>query len=81
MEKEIMSLIKKMVKVDIPIKQNMYLIQDLKFDSLSFYELVLNIEEKYNIHFEEEDIWKIQTVGDIIKNIKEKRRIICEKES
>ena len=46
-------------------------IEDLGADSLDIVELVMALEEEYDIEISDEDAEKIQTVGDAIKYIQE----------
>ena len=46
-------------------------INDLGADSLDVVELVMAMEEEFNIEIPEEDAEKIQTVGDAVKYITE----------
>lgn len=45
---------------------------DLGADSLDVVELVMKIEETFDIEVPDEDAEKIQTVGDAVKYIKDK---------
>lgn len=40
--------------------------EDLKADSLDLTELVMKLEEEYDIDIPEEDVEEIKTVGDIL---------------
>jgi len=46
--------------------------EDLGADSLDVVELVMAIEEKFDIEVPDEDAEKIRTVGDAVNYIKEK---------
>jgi len=46
-------------------------IEDLGADSLDIVELVMALEEEYDIEISDEDAEKIQTVGDAINYIAE----------
>ncbi len=46
--------------------------EDLGADSLDVVELVMAIEEKFNIEVPDEDAERIRTVGDAVNYIKEK---------
>ncbi|MGH2446988.1 MAG: acyl carrier protein [Chloroflexota bacterium] len=45
--------------------------EDLNADSLDLVELIMSLEEEFNIEISEEEAEKIQTVGDAIEYIKE----------
>jgi acyl carrier protein len=45
-------------------------VDDLGADSLDLVELVMALEEEYNMELSDEDAEKIQTVGDAIEYIK-----------
>ena len=48
------------------------IVKDLGADSLDVIEMLMSLEEEYNITVPEEDVVNIKTVGDIIKIIGEK---------
>jgi acyl carrier protein len=54
------------------VKENSHFIDDLGADSLDTVELVMAFEEKFDIEIKDEDAEKIQTVGDVIKYMKDK---------
>lgn len=45
---------------------------DLRADSLDVVELVMELEEKFEIEIPEEDFEKIKTVGDLVRYIEGK---------
>lgn len=47
-------------------------IDDLGADSLDIVELVMEMEEKFNIQIEDSELQKIRTVGDVIAFLKNK---------
>jgi acyl carrier protein len=47
-------------------------VQDLGADSLDIVELVMALEEEFNIEIPDEDADKLQTVGEAIEYIEEK---------
>lgn len=53
------------------VKEDATFVDDLKADSLDIVELVMNIEEEFEMEIPDEDSEKIVTVGDVVKYIKE----------
>ncbi len=49
-------------------------IEDLGADSLDTVELVMALEEEFNIEVPDEQAEKLQTVGDVIKHIEESQK-------
>ena len=45
---------------------------DLEADSLDLFEVVMGIEDEYNVEIPSEDLEKIYTVGDVIDYLKAK---------
>lgn len=56
------------------ITEEAHFIEDLGADSLDTVELVMALEEEFGIEISDEDAEKIQTVGDVIKYIKEHQK-------
>lgn len=48
-------------------------VKDLGADSLDVMEMLMNIEEEFNLTVPEEDAVNIKTVGDIVKLIDSKK--------
>lgn len=48
-------------------------IDDLEADSLDIVELMMELEETFDIEIPDEDAEKISTVGDIVEYIKERQ--------
>lgn len=56
-------------KMDKPkgdITEEMSIVNDLGADSLDQVELMMDIEDKFDLHIPEEEAEKIQTIGDAI---------------
>jgi acyl carrier protein len=47
-------------------------VDDLGADSLDNVELIMALEEEFNIEIPDEDAEKMKTVGDVVKYIEEK---------
>ncbi|MCH5278529.1 MAG: acyl carrier protein [Christensenellaceae bacterium] len=54
------------------VKVDSRLIEDLRADSLDIVELVMGLEERYNIEIPDEDLVTIKTVGDVVNYIESK---------
>ena len=52
------------------VKEDSKFIEDLGADSLDVVELVMALEEKFDIEIPDEDAEKISTVGDAVEYIK-----------
>ena len=46
--------------------------EDLNADSLDLFELVMALEDEYSVEIPAEELEKLTTVGDVMKNKKEK---------
>ncbi len=53
------------------IKEESKFVEDLGADSLDVVELIMELEEKFDIEIPDSDAEKIATVGDVIKYIEE----------
>ena len=53
------------------VTENTKLIDELKFDSLAFMMMAMEIEAEFNIRFD--GPVKLETVGDVIKYIQERQ--------
>ncbi len=45
------------------------LLAELELDSLALYEIVIELEEKYDLQISDEEIDKIRTMGDVVQYI------------
>ncbi|WP_456403682.1 acyl carrier protein [Hydrogenimonas sp.] len=55
------------------VKMESKFVEDLGADSLDVVELVMALEEKFNIEIPDDQAEKIQTVGDAVKFIEENK--------
>lgn len=69
MEKRLLNTIQSLSPYEIVIDDNCNLTKDLGFDSLKIVELIFQIEQNYNIEFDDNDLnfSSIKTVGDLKK--------------
>lgn len=56
------------------IKMESKLIDDLGVDSLEIFEIVMSLEEEFNIQIPNEDIEDIKTVGEVVAYIEQKQK-------
>lgn len=57
------------------VVENATFVDDLEADSLDIVELIMNIEEEFEMEIPDADTEKIVTVGDVIEYIKEHKDI------
>ena len=71
MFEEIRACISSQLNIDEEeIKIESSFMNDLGADSLDIVELIMELEEKYDIEIPDEDVEKIVTVGEIVEYIK-----------
>ncbi len=59
-------------QLNIPVEKisiDSRLIEDLKADSLDVVEMVMELEQRYNIEIPDEELVNLKTVGDILSFI------------
>ena len=49
-----------------------HLMKDLEADSLSAVEIIMALEDEFNLEIPEDDAEEFQSVGDIVKYVEEK---------
>ena len=70
-EKKVKEIICQQLEVNAEkVKREASFIDDLKADSLAVVELVLALEEKFEIEIPDEDTEQIKTVNDAVQYIK-----------
>ena len=61
------------LKVDAAdVNMETHLMKDLEADSIDAVEIIMAIEEKYNIEIPDEEAEKFQRVSDLVKFVEEK---------
>lgn len=55
-----------LVKMD-QLTDNAQLVEDVGVDSLGVFEMVINLEDDFQIEFQDKELLKFQTVGEAIK--------------
>jgi len=66
---ELQQILSKKFSNNTPITLETRLLEDLNFDSLDIVELVVEIEDEFNIVLNEDHLTRVKTVGDLIKEI------------
>lgn len=66
----ICEIISKQLDVDAAgIRMESRLVDDLKADSLDVVELIMDLEQEFDIEIPDEELPKVRTVGDIIEYV------------
>jgi acyl carrier protein len=69
-EKEVIEVISKVAKgKEVTADSN---IKDLGLDSLDVVDMLMDIEDKYNIEFENEEMTSFVTIKDVIASVEKK---------
>ena len=72
MYEKICELLADKFDVDVStLNENTSIKEDLKADSLDIVELMMDLEENYDINIEDEEAMKLNTIGDIVKYIED----------
>lgn len=48
--------------------------EDLKVDSLDLFEMVMSLEDEFDVEIPTEELEKMETVGDVVEYIKEHKQ-------
>jgi acyl carrier protein len=59
-------------KLNIDVVDEAKTLKDYGLDSLDMVELILELEDEYNIKFSDEEMTSLQTIGDLIHAIHKK---------
>jgi len=57
------------------VKEEASFIDDLGADSLDIVELIMTMEEKFDVEIPDEEAEKLKTVGDVMTYMKEKGKL------
>lgn len=69
-EKIIKMMAEKLNLVESEIKVDSNFKDDLGIDSLDLFELIISLEEEFDIEIPQEDVMEIQTVNDVVEYLK-----------
>lgn len=73
MLERIAGIIREQLNLDnVEITEETSFKDDLDADSLDLFELVMAVEEAYNVEIPSEDLEKLETVGDVMDYIRDK---------
>ncbi|MCW5197778.1 acyl carrier protein [Buchnera aphidicola] len=72
LEKKIKKIILNCLSLKQKISKNSSIKNDLKADSLDMIELIMSIEENFNINIKDKESEKITTVNSLINLVKKK---------
>ena len=66
---QIIQIVAKTLKKSPESIQDSSTLQDLGADSLDLVEIIMNLEEHFGIHIEDEQAEKLKTVSDVVQYI------------
>lgn len=69
LKNEVITNFKKVSKKDVTLDSN---IKDLGLDSLDIVDLLMDLEDKYGVEFENEEMTSLTIVGDVVKAVESK---------
>ena len=73
MLERIIEIVKEQLNVsDVAISADTSFEKDLEVDSLDLFELVMALEEEYDVEIPSEDLERLTTVGEVIAYLTEK---------
>lgn len=73
MFEKVVKIIKEQLNMEnVEIEMETSFKEDLEVDSLDLFELVMALEEEYDIEIPSEDLEKITTVGAVVEYLKDK---------
>ena len=70
MKQRVLEIIAEQFNVEIDeLKSSTNFVHDLNADSIELVEMVMSLEEEFDIHLEDEELMEIHTIGDVIELI------------
>lgn len=73
--KEVLETIAEQLAVDVnEVTEEKSFIEDLNADSLDLTELIMTLEEKFNVEIADDQAEKLKTVKDVIDFVKSKKQ-------
>lgn len=73
MLEKVVEMIKEQLNMqDVEIKMETSFKEDLEVDSLDLFELVMALEEEFDIEIPSEDLEQLTTVGEVVAYLKNK---------
>lgn len=68
MKGKLFELIAEQFNLDVDdLSESTNFVDDLNADSIELVELVMTLEEEFDIHLEDEELMEIHTIGDIVE--------------
>lgn len=72
MKEKILNIIAEQFNLDVDeLDEGMSFQDDLNADSIEIVELIMTIEEEFDTEVPEEDLEKLQTIGDVVDYLEE----------
>jgi acyl carrier protein len=73
--KEVLETIAEQLAVDVnEVTEEKSFIEDLNADSLDLTELIMTLEEKFNVEIADDQAEKLKTVKDVVDFVKSKKQ-------
>lgn len=70
LKKRLLELIAEQFNIDVSeLNESTNFVDDLNADSIELVEMVMSLEEEFDIKLEDEELLEIHTIGDVIEII------------
>jgi acyl carrier protein len=66
---KVVEIVRNLLKVEGEVSDNTSLVKDLACDSLDVVELIMALEEAFDMTVGDDDIYEIKTIGNIVDYI------------